>query len=89
MSLSDVWELTPAEVVRLVDAERDRREWMLEASISEAWHTAAMSRSKKLQPLRRYLHQDVEPLTPEQMEQMNDAAARFVTILEGGLDGRS
>jgi hypothetical protein len=54
-SWGDFWRLTPYATSRLIEAHAARRREELDALIAAAWHGEAFNRSKRLQPLKKYL----------------------------------
>ena len=64
------WELTPAEVLAEIEATLWREERQRQHEMSLAWHTAALTKSKRMPALKALMGSgETKPLTPEEEQQ--------------------
>ena len=72
ISVVEYWDMTPRETIAALDAAawRIRQEQM--QSLSLAWHTAALTRARKLPPLARLLSHLKKPVRNEPIEKRRE-----------------
>jgi len=64
------WDLTPAETLAEIEGALWRAERQRQQDMSLAWHTAALTRSKRMPGLRALIGRgEAKPLTPEEAAQ--------------------
>jgi len=64
-------ELTPHELMLILEAHNERLQHQREDMLTQAWLTASWQRARRMPPLRQVLEQSrprhTKPQTPEQM----------------------
>ncbi len=67
LGVLEFWALTPRETTMAIEAAQWRMDLAHRARMSLAWHTAALTRVKKLPPLARLIEPPAaKSLTPEE-----------------------
>lgn len=80
------WNLTPAETVQTIEAAAWRERQERKARLSLAWHTAALSRAKRMPSHERLLK---PPPTPEELAQMKRDHSQMVEAWNKSNAGRN
>lgn len=69
LSVAEFWDLTPKELGIHFEADLWRQTQQAQQAVSLAWYVAALSRVKKLPPLRQLLQgQEARPLRGEELK---------------------
>ena len=69
MSVQEFWDLTPKELCLHFEADAWRQRQQIQRDAWLTWHIAALSRMKKLPPLRQMLQtREAKPLRGEELE---------------------
>jgi len=66
--VADFWDMTPREVEIVMGAYVDKRENELKELRTHAWMTAALTRTKKMPELDKFLNPP-PPKTPEELDE--------------------
>ena len=84
--LTEFWDMTPQETMITFEASawRDRREQGL--TLSNAWHSAAFARTKRLPSLKGLLKR-LEPRKPESLEERRAEFAEMKARLDQAKSG--
>ncbi len=67
IKVADFWDMTPRETEVVIDAYVDKKELEGKEMRAHAWMVAALSRSKKMPELDKFLDPP-KPKTPEEIE---------------------
>lgn len=83
MTVAEFWGLTPRETQMVCDAAAWRMAQAQELALSLAWHTAALSRAKRIPPLQRLLARlrraaEPEPDIEERRAEFEELKRRMV-----------
>jgi len=83
VGLLEFYDLTPAETLAVIDAAHWRAELAQRQQISLAWHTAALSRTKRMPPLAKLLHSS-EPrkLEGDELDRRREEHAELTSRLD-------
>ena len=85
LSVAEFWDLTPKELRLCFEADQWRQTQQVQRDAWLAWHIAALSRTKRLPPLRQMLlPMEAKPLRGAELERRREEHKKIVERLGHG-----